>query len=169
MADAKDYFTISEFHPDHPGWNSWLLTDPDCYNSFLGQMIVRRGGDGLGENIARIRMFPERRHRNLGDVVHGGTMMGFIDCSLFAAMRVLNLGPSGRAVTLELQTHFIGAARMTEPLEAQVEITRETGRFLFMRGLVVQGENGTENMASFTAIVKKAPPEKSTSRKAASR
>ncbi|MGB5723549.1 MAG: hotdog domain-containing protein, partial [Parasphingorhabdus sp.] len=64
------------------------------------------------------------------------------------------------AVTLELQTHFIGAARMTEPLEAQVEITRETGRFLFMRGLVVQGENGRDNMASFTAIVKKAPNQK---------
>jgi len=120
-------------------------------------MIVRRGGHGLDQNIARVRMFPERRHRNLGDVVHGGTMMGFIDCSLFAAMRVLDLGPSGFAVTLELQTHFTGAARMTEPLEAQVEIIRETGRFLFMRGLVVQGAGGSDNMASFTAIVKKAP------------
>ena len=49
---------------------------------------------------------------------------------------------------------------MTEPLEAQVEITRETGRFLFMRGLVVQGENAEDNMASFTAIVKKAPNQK---------
>ena len=157
MADAEsDFFT----HPpstEHPGWNDWLLTDKDCYNAFLGPMIVRCGGDGLGDNIGRVRMFPERRHRNLGDVVHGGTMMGFIDCSLFAAMHALELGPSGMAVTMELQTHFIGAARMDQPLEAQVEITCETGRFLFMRGLVVQGEKGEDNMASFTAIVKKAP------------
>ena len=160
MTEAERHFFISDPDPDNPGWTTWLLDDPDCYNSFLGKMIVRRGGDGVGDDIARIRMVPERRHRNLGDVVHGGTMMGFIDCSLFAAMRVLELGPSGYAVTLELQTHFIGAARMTEPLEAQVEITRETGRFLFMRGLVVQGDKGDDNMASFTASVKKAPNQK---------
>tara|TARA_R110002033_G_scaffold106088_2_gene153101 strand:- start:421 stop:915 length:495 start_codon:yes stop_codon:yes gene_type:complete len=160
MTEAERHFIISDPDPAYPGWNTWVLTDPDCYNSFLGPMIVRRGGDGLSEDIARVRMFPEIRHRNLGDVVHGGTMMGFIDCSLFAAMRVLELGPSGFAVTLELQTQFLGGARMTEPLESQVEITRETGRFLFMRGLVVQGENGQDNMASFTAIVKKAPGQK---------
>ncbi|MEH6660232.1 MAG: PaaI family thioesterase [Parasphingorhabdus sp.] len=160
MTEAERNFVISESDPDYPGWNIWQLNDPDCYNSFLGKMIVRRGGDGVDDSIARVRMFPERKHRNLGDAVHGGTMMGFIDCSLFAAMRVLELGPSGYAVTLELQTHFLGSARMDEPLEAQVEITRETGRFLFMRGLVVQGENGEDNMASFTAIVKKAPRQK---------
>lgn len=156
MSDAEPAFFTSDPDPENPGWYQWILKDPDCFNSFLGPMIMRRGGDGVNDNIARIRMFPERRHRNLGDVVHGGTMMGFIDCSLFAAMRVLEIGPSGFAVTLELQTHFTGAARMTEPLEAQIEVARETGRFLFMRGLVVQGD-ANENMASFTAMVKKAP------------
>ncbi len=159
MADPEPEFFTSEPDSDHPGWYHWKLKDPECYNSFLGPMIMRRGGDGVADTIARIRMFPERQHRNLGNVVHGGTMMGFIDCALFAAMRVLDIGPSGFAVTLELQTHFIGAARLHEPLEAQVEIARETGRFLFLRGLVVQGED-QENMASYTAIVKKAPPQK---------
>lgn len=159
MADPEPEFFTSEPDLDHPGWYHWKLKDPDCYNSFLGPMIMRRGGDGIADTIARIRMLPERQHRNLGDVVHGGTMMGFIDCALFAAMRVLEIGPSGFAVTLELQTHFIGAARLHEPLEAQVEIARETGRFLFLRGLVVQGDDH-ENMASYTAIVKKAPPRK---------
>lgn len=159
MAEVEPEFFTSDPDPEHPGWFHWQLRDPECYNSFLGPMIMRRGGDGMSDNIARIRMFPERQHRNLGDVVHGGTMMGFIDCALFAAMRVLEIGPSGFAVTLELQTHFIGAARLYEPLEAQVEIARETGRFLFLRGLVVQGDD-RENMASYTAIVKKAPPQK---------
>lgn len=154
MSEAEPDFVTSNPDPDHPGWNDWVIRDPDSYNGFLGKMIVRRGGDEVGDDIARVRMFPERRHRNLGDVVHGGTMMGFIDCALFAAMRVLDLGPSGPAVTMELQTHFIGAANMEEHLEAQVEIARETRRFLFMRGLVVQGE-GRNNVASFTAIVKK--------------
>ncbi|MEW4468742.1 PaaI family thioesterase [Parasphingorhabdus sp. JC815] len=154
-AEADPIFLNSEPDPEYPGWYQWVLRDPDCYNSFLGPIKVRRGGDGLADNIARVRMLPERKHRNLGDVVHGGTMMGFIDCALFAAMRVLEIGPSGYAVTMELQTHFIGAARLFEPLEAQVEVTRETGRFLFLRGLVVQGDD-SENVASFSAIVKKA-------------
>jgi len=154
-ADAASIFLIDEPDPDHPGWYQWVLGDPDCYNSFLGPMIARRGGDGVADNIARVRMFPERQHRNLNDVVHGGTMMGFIDCALFAAIRILDLGLSGTALTMELQTHFIGAARLFEPLEAQIEVTRETGRFLFLRGLVVQGD-GSENMASYSAIVKKA-------------
>ncbi|GAB5487697.1 MAG: hypothetical protein Pars2KO_12670 [Parasphingorhabdus sp.] len=156
MANLDDEYYTSNPDPDNHGWFQWVLRDPECYNSFLGPIIIRRGGDGLGDDIGRVRMFPERRHRNMGDVVHGGTMMGFIDCSLFAAMRVFDIGPAGPSVTLELQTHFTGAANMDEPLEARVEVTRETGRFLFMRGLVVQGDE-VDNVASFTAIVKKAP------------
>ena len=156
MADAEPQYFTSDPDPDNPGWYSWIVEEQDCYNSFLGPMSMRLGGDGVADNIARVRMYPERKHRNLGDVVHGGTMMGFIDVALFAAMRLFDLGPSGPAVTMELQTHFIGAGSMDEPLEARVEVTRETGRFLFMRGLVVQA-GGSENVASFTAIVKKAP------------
>lgn len=162
MANLDDEYYTSHADPDNPGWFQWVLRDPDCYNSFLGPIIIRRGGDGLDSNVARVRMFPERRHRNMGDVVHGGTMMGFIDCSLFGAMRVFEIGPAGPSVTLELQTHFTGAANMDEPLESRVEVARETGRFLFLRGLVVQGEKAENNVASFTAIVKKAPPQKNT-------
>lgn len=160
-ADAEPIFLTDEPDPDNPGWYQWNLRDPDCYNSFLGPMIVRLGGDAVADNIARVRMMPERKHRNLGDVVHGGTMAGFIDCALFASMRIMQIGYPGYSVTLELQTHFIGAARLHEALEAQVEVARETRRFLFLRGLVVQGDD-QENMASFTAIVKKALPPAST-------
>lgn len=157
MADVEPEFFTTQADPDHPGWQSWIINDQDSYNAFLGPMIMRCGGDGVSDKIARIRMFPERKHRNLGDMVHGGAMMGFIDCALFAGMRALELGPAGFALTMELQTHFTGAARLTEPLEAQIEVVRETGRFLFLRGLVVQGDEGQDNMASFTALVKKDP------------
>jgi acyl-coenzyme A thioesterase PaaI-like protein len=142
---------------DHPGWFSWDWRHTETYNQSLGLMMVRRGGDGVADSIARVRMMPDVRHRNLADAVHGGTMMGFIDVSLFAAMHAFNFGPAAPSVTVELQTHFTGSARLHEWLEARVEIARETGSFLFMRGLVVQGEPGAEDtMASFTAIVKKA-------------
>ncbi|MEO1044476.1 MAG: PaaI family thioesterase [Pseudomonadota bacterium] len=150
-----DQWFISQPVPDRPGWSTWAPRDTDNYNAFLGIMHKRAGGDGLPDTMARVRMFPERRHRNLGDVVHGGTMMGFIDCALFGAMRVLRLGQAGPSVTVELQTHFVGPAQMDSHLEAQVEVIRETGSMLFMRGLVVQGEDDRA-VASFSAIVKKA-------------
>jgi len=162
ITHAEPIVLADEPDPDNPGWYRWELSEADCYNSFLGPIIVRRGGDGVAGNIARVRMTPQKRHRNLGDVVHGGALTGFIDCSLFAAMRALDIGPSGFALTVELQTHFIGAAQLDEPIEARVEVTRETGRFLFLRGLIVQGEasdNHAENKASFTAIVKKPSPQ----------
>lgn len=154
-----DHWFVSQPVADHPGWLTWEPRDKDNYNAFLGVMHKRVGGDGLPPAMARVRMFPQMRHRNLGDVVHGGTMMGFIDCALFGAMRVLKLGQAGPSVTVELQTHFVGPALMDRYLEAQIEVTRETGSLIFMRGLVVQDDDedaATNSVASFSAIIKKA-------------
>ena len=141
---------LYEEDPDHPGWMRWGFTDPSRYNSFLGPMMVR-----VERGIARVRMTPERRHSNLRDSVHGGAMLGFIDVALFAASRSFGLITAGSAVTLDLSTQFIGGGRIGEPLEAQVELLRETGRLLFLRGLVVQGE---EKVASFSATIRKSAP-----------
>ena len=138
---------LYEEDPDHPGWMRWGFTDPSRYNSFLGPMMVR-----IDDGIARVRMTPERRHSNLRDSVHGGAMLGFIDVALFAASRSFGLITAGSAVTLDLSTQFIGGGRIGEPLEAQVELLRETGRLLFLRGLVVQGE---DKVASFSATIRK--------------
>ena len=133
--------------PDHPGWFSWQLKDTTRYNGFLGPLLVRREGD-----IARVRMFPERVHTNLQDSIHGGTTLGFIDVALFAASRMFGLIEAGTAVTLDLSTQFIGGGRMGEPLDAEVELLRETRRLIFMRGLVVQGDN---KVAAFAGTIRK--------------
>lgn len=153
-ADHDDLWFINTPVDGQPDWFTWAPHDQQNYNAFLGEMHIRAGGDSLPADMARVRMFPERRHRNLADVLHGGTMMGFIDCALFGAMRVLKLGAAGPSVTVELQTQFVGAARMDSLLEARIELTKETGSLLFMRGLVVQGE-GSAPVASFSAIIKK--------------
>jgi len=138
---------LYEEDPDHPGWMRWGFTDPTRYNSFLGPMLVKVEG-----GIARVRMTPERRHSNLRDNVHGGAMLGFIDVALFAASRSFGLITAGSAVTLDLSVQFIGGGRIGELLEAQVELLKETGRLLFLRGLVVQGD---EKVASFTGTIRK--------------
>ena len=140
---------LYEEHPDHPGWMRWGFRDPTRYNSFLGELIVR-----VEEQRARVRMTPEHRHSNLADRVHGGALLGFIDVALFAASRGFGLLEAGTAVTLDLSTHFIGGGRVGEPLEAQVELLKETGRLLFLRGLVVQGDEEAR-IASFAGTIRK--------------
>ena len=51
-------------------------------------------------------------------------------------------------MTLDLSAQFIGGGMIGEPFEARVELLRETGRMLFLRGLIVQED--TPTIASFT-------------------
>jgi len=132
--------------PDHPGWNSWRLKDESRYNAFLGKLIVRRE-----DERARVRMFPRRQHTNLQDSIHGGTTMGFADVALFAAARMLGLIEAGSAVTLEMTFQFLGTGSADQPLDAEVELLRETRRMIFMRGLVVQADS---RIAAFSGTIR---------------
>ncbi len=148
MADADPVFEYLP-HPDHPGWHSWKLRDETRFNSVvMGELIVRTEGDKC-----RLRMFPERKHTNLQEMIHGAVTLSLIDIALFAAMRALTNGDAGSAVTLELSTQFIGAGKVDEALDAVVEVLRETGRLLFLRGEVVQRDH---LVAGFSGLVRKA-------------
>jgi len=133
--------------PDHPGWMTWALSDPTRFNSFLGPFLLKVEG-----GVARVRMTPRHEHSNLQDNLHGGALLGFIDVALFAASRGFGLIEAGTAVTLDLSVQFIGAGKVDDAVEAQVELLRETGRLLFLRGLVVQGE---ATIASFSGTIRK--------------
>ncbi|MBR0552668.1 PaaI family thioesterase [Stakelama marina] len=148
--DAAPPSFVYEDHPDLPGWKRWQLSDPSRFNSMLGPMAVRIEG-----KLARVRMTPEHKHSNLSNNVHGGALMGFIDVALFAAGRGFGILTAGTAVTLDLSVQFIGGARIGEDIEARVELLRETGRLLFLRGLIVQGEDGEDIAASFSGTVRK--------------
>jgi uncharacterized protein (TIGR00369 family) len=149
LSEATPHF-IYEDDPALPGWKRWTLDDPTRFNSFLGPLWVR-----MEEGQARVRMIPERRHSNLGDNVHGGALLGFIDVALFAAARAHGLLDVGPAVTLDLSVQFIGAGALDAPIEAEVELLRETGRLIFLRGLIVQAE---QRVASFSGTVRKFAP-----------
>lgn len=138
--------------PDNPGWHTWNLADNTRFNAqTMGHMLVRKDSDTL----CRVRMFPERRHTNLLDMVHGAITLALIDVSLFASMRMLTGGDAGGSVTLELSSQFIGAGKPGVPLDAVVEVMRETKRLVFLRGTVVQGEADEHLVASFSGIVRK--------------
>ena len=111
----------------------------------------------LEEGIARVRFNPAHIHTNLRGHVHGGALLGFIDMALFAAGRTFGVLTAGTAATLDLTTQFIAGAPLEEgPVEARVELLRETGRLLFMRGLIVQGHGKSAPIiVSFTGTIRK--------------
>ena len=77
---------VHEPDPDNPGWFTWNLADDTRFNAqTMGHMLVRKDSDRL----CRVRMFPERRHTNLLDMVHGAISLALMDVALFASMRLL--------------------------------------------------------------------------------
>jgi acyl-coenzyme A thioesterase PaaI-like protein len=139
---------LHEPDPGNPGWMLWGFRDPTRFNALLGKMIVRVEDDGR----VRMRAFPERRHSNLGDKVHGGALLGYIDVALFATTRSHGIIEAGTAVTLDLSTQFIGAAEIDKPLDVVSEVLRTTRRLVFIRGLVEQGD---AVIASFSGTIRK--------------
>lgn len=139
--------------PDNPGWMIWEILEEDRFNRFLGPFRVRKESD----TIARCRMWPQKGHSNLADFVHGGVVMSFIDVALFAGSRTLGIQHAGRSVTLDLTCQFMAPGKMDEPLDAEVEILRETGRLVFLRGMVVQDD---AKVAAFSGTIRKVSPPK---------
>lgn len=136
--------------PDYPGWLKWELHDDRRFNGqVMGRMNVRLEDGGR----VRVRMYPNIKHTNLLDIVHGATTLSLIDISIFGCGHMLGMEGMAGSVTLDLSTQFIGAGLPGKPLDSVVEVLRETRRLVFLRGVVEQGE---ELVASFAATIRKA-------------
>jgi len=140
---------ICEPDLENPGWLRWRLADETRFNeAVLGRMLVRAEGD----NHCRARIIPQHIHTNNSGNVHGAITLALIDVSLFAAMFVLRGVEAAGSVTLGIESQFIGAGNPDKPLDAVVEVLRETGRLGFLRGLVEQDDS---LVASFSGTVRK--------------
>ena len=135
--------------PDHPGWWTWDIHDapPERFNLVIGKLLVRPDGPGR----ATLRMFPEERHSNLGGMVHGGAILTFIDMAFFAGGRVAGADVMG-AVTLDCAVRFLSPGRIGTPMDAEVELLRETRRLAVFAGRVVQD---ADLVAHFTGTLRK--------------
>jgi acyl-coenzyme A thioesterase PaaI-like protein len=135
--------------PAHPGWLRWDVTDHTRYNHvFIGPMLLRREGG----TTCRVRMQIAAQHTNAGDVIHGGTTLGFADVAMFGALYVLTGTDPIGSVTVDLTMQFVGAGSARKPLDAVVELLRETRRLAFLRGTMVQGDR---TVAAFSGTVRK--------------
>ena len=142
-----DPYIRHEPDPDHPGWWTWDVAEDHRFNGTIGKLLVRSESPGR----ATCRMFPEERHSNLGNMVHGGAILTFVDMAFFAGGRLAGAQVM-RAVTLDCSVRFLSRGKIGVPLDAEVELLRETKRFAFFAGRVVQGE---ELVASFSGALRK--------------
>ena len=132
---------------DHPGWYSWGDFPRGSFAGATGRLLFKPDGDGRGLT----RMFPTDEHMNMGGSIHGGAVMSFIDMSLFAGGLCAGM-QRGHYVTLDLTTHFLARGRPETPLDAHVELVRQTRSFAFLQGIVRQDD---EPCYSFSGTLKR--------------
>lgn len=113
-------------------------------------MIVR--ADDARNATVRLLDVPKRLGNAIGGI-HGGALMGFIDSALFAACCALKDASLIGSVTLDCQTQFFARGVTGCPLDARIEVLRETGRLFFMRGQLEQDDGP---ICAFSSIVRKA-------------
>lgn len=135
---------------ENPGWYSWGDFPRGSFAAATGRLLFRP--DGPGRAICRI--VPTEAHMNMGGSLHGGSVMSFIDMSMFAGGLCAGMSP-GHFVTLDLTTHFLARGSPGTPLDAHVELVRETRGHAFLQGIVRQ--NG-EACYNFSGTLKRVSP-----------
>ena len=133
--------------PQNPGWYSWGEFARGSFAAATGKVLFRPDGDGRGI----CRMIPGEEHMNMGGSIHGGAVMSFIDMALFAGGRCAGMA-EGHYVTLDMTTHFLARGRSGTPLDAHVELVRQTRSLVFLQGVVRQDG---EACYSFTGTLKR--------------
>ncbi len=125
------------------GWKNWAH---DAFESRAGPFYYREDEDGAAVCAFRA----EQRHMNGGGFMHGGCLMTFADFALFSiAHRALE---GHWAVTVNLSGDFLAAVRVGQLVEARGEVTRGSGKTVFVRGLVTADDTPA---LSFTGIIRK--------------
>jgi len=142
----------AEPDPDNSGWYTWNF-ERGSFAAATGKFLFRP--DGPGQAITR--MSPGEALLNMGGSIHGGAVMSFIDMSLFAGGRCAGM-EEGHYVTLDCSVHFIGRGRAGKPLDAHLQLVKQTrGGHVFLIGTCLQGGEPTH---SFTGTLKRVrPPE----------
>jgi len=142
---APDIMTEGPF----AGWTRWRGHFENRFTDLVGPHYYRTLDDGRVE----CALIGEEKHLNGLGFLHGGFIMAFVDMVLFSVARPL-LSKTLGAVTLSCDTHFLGSGVAGTPLVGTGEVLRETGKLIFVRGLLTQ--DGAK-VAAYTATLRKVP------------
>jgi uncharacterized protein (TIGR00369 family) len=117
-----------------PAQAGWRVRDAGGFTDLVGPLWARREGEGWAYGLQA-----DARHGNVHGIVHGGLLMTLIDNAL--GLTVWEATARQPAVTMQLNTQFIAAARPGDFIEARGEVLRVARSVVFIRGaLSVGGE-----------------------------
>ncbi len=112
----------------------------------IGPLLARRDGDSW-----RYGLQTDERHANPVGLIHGGTLTALMD----HAMTLIAVTANDRqpAVTVQMETRFLSAARPGDLLQADARLDRRTGTMMFLSCRISAGE---DDIAAGSAIMKTA-------------
>ena len=112
------------------GWKPMPAQD---YPAMIGPFMARRAETGWEYGF-----LPERRHLNIGGVVHGGMLMSFMDDVL--GMTVWEAAGRRPVTTVQLNHHFIAPGKLGGLVIGRGEVLRTTRSVVFIRGMLTSGD-----------------------------
>ena len=134
---------------DLPGWREWRIGAEGQFNRHMFDRLLSRLDD---PETARIRVVPGPSHANINNVIHGGAIMALIDMAIYPAAMEITGNHALKVVSVDIHTQFIGPGDLARPLDCVVQLAKETGKMMFTRGTLEQGD---EVVASFNALQRK--------------
>ncbi len=150
MSETKTEYgyggAIQATEGEFAGWYHW---NHDPFEMRSGPFFMRREEDGSYVSAFRA----EEKHMNGAGSMHGGCLMTFADFALFAIATDEMNGAMG--VTMNLSSDFLGAVKPGALVEARGQVTRGSGKTIFVRGLIT-GDGAPA--LSFTGIIRKLSP-----------
>lgn len=136
------------------GWNKWHARNEGRFVDGLGDVYYRpEPYPGHGDGILTAIETGKQHSNGLG-FLHGGFLMAYVDVVAFASIRHLLVTQA--AVTLQASTDFLGSGHIGEVLEGRGRIVKETGKMLWVGGLLTQ-RGGEHLVAQWSALLRKVP------------
>jgi uncharacterized protein (TIGR00369 family) len=129
-----------------PGADGWRALPRAALPSGLGVPWARKVDDQWRYGLSTVA-----EHGNPNGVVHGGVLMAFADHGL----SLLAWEAAERAVctTIQLNTHFLDAARPGDFLELRGEVTRRGLGLMFLRGIIASRQSaGNKDVVAMDGI-----------------
>jgi len=120
--------------PFDPAAHGWQVLDwhEEGFPHLVGPFWSKQEGEGWVYGL-----LAEPRHGNAHGIVHGGMLVTFLDQILgLTCWKAANRAP---VVTIQLNTHFVSAAKAGEFIEARAEAVRATRSLVFVRGELAVG------------------------------
>lgn len=112
----------------------WIAMDDDGFIGLVGP-IYHLPFDG--SETSKFRFYPEAKHRNRSDAVHGGMLMTFADRALGFTARRGDM--TRRQATVQLDAHFVRSVKIGETVDFEGHVIRETRTFVFVDGVMSVG------------------------------